>query len=165
MNPGPPTGVLMPRALVRVLPLLRPRWAAGLARGRTGLMGRPGGAIVVHQRGKADAAATAGDQTQAEEVKIYQGAFNDVIRTLKRVSLTTCVMGGLSTPAFLMLGAESVPLAANAALTGIVLLATVGPTVLLHAFTKPYILSLYALPKQEDQGKLAYLPYVDLTCT
>lgn len=36
-------------------------------------------------------------------------------------------------------------MAANAALTGIVLLATCGPTVLLHAFTKPYIFSLRAL--------------------
>lgn len=37
-------------------------------------------------------------------------------------------------------------MAANAALTGVVLLATCGPTVLLHAFTKPYIFSLRSLP-------------------
>ncbi len=62
------------------------------------------------------------------------------------VSLTTCAIGLASTPFFLALGSEAVPLAANAALTGVVLLATCGPTVLLHAFTKPYIFSLRSLP-------------------
>ncbi|KAM3572393.1 hypothetical protein VYU27_005611 [Nannochloropsis oceanica] len=79
-------------------------------------------------------------------VLIYEGGHRDVIRTLKRVSLTTCIIGLFSTPFFLTLGSEAVPLAANISLTSIVLLATCGPTILLHAFTKPYIFALRLLP-------------------
>ncbi|EKU22220.1 hypothetical protein NGA_0204200, partial [Nannochloropsis gaditana CCMP526] len=105
--------------------------------------------------------STAGD---GKAVLIYTGAHAGVIRTLKRVSLTTCIIGLFSTPFFLTLGSESVPMkkgmheckvcmgwisphtAANVALTGIVLLATCGPTILLHAFTKPYIFALRVAP-------------------
>jgi len=41
---------------------------------------------------------------------IYEGGHRDVIRTLKRVSLTTCIIGLFSTPFFLTLGSEAVPL-------------------------------------------------------
>lgn len=61
-------------------------------------------------------------------------------------------MGIVSTPAFLTLGSEAVPGAATVALAGIVLLATCGPTALLHAFTKPYIFTLRAAPRDKDGG-------------
>jgi hypothetical protein len=51
--------------------------------------------------------STAGDE---KEVLIYTGAHAGVIRTLKRVSLTTCIIGLFSTPFFLTLGSESVPM-------------------------------------------------------
>ena len=41
---------------------------------------------------------------------IYEGGHRDVIRTLKRVSLTTCIIGLFSTPFFLTLGSDAVPL-------------------------------------------------------
>jgi len=54
--------------------------------------------------------STAGD---GKAVLIYTGAHAGVIRTLKRVSLTTCIIGLFSTPFFLTLGSESVPMVGN----------------------------------------------------
>ena len=100
-----------------------------------------------HHRTFASSSSSSSETQQEDEgVLLYTGGHADVIRTLKRVSLTTCVIGLFSTPFFLTLGSEAVPMAANVALTGIVLLATCGPTILLHAFTKPYIFALRILP-------------------
>ena len=52
----------------------------------------------------------------------------------------------LNPPLFLASCLTSTLQAANISLTGIVLLATCGPTILLHAFTKPYIFALRLLP-------------------
>lgn len=49
-------------------------------------------------------------QDEEGGVLIYEGGHRDVIRTLKRVSLTTCIIGLFSTPFFLTLGSEAVPL-------------------------------------------------------
>jgi hypothetical protein len=65
----------------------------------------------------------------------------------------------ISAPAFMSLGTEAVPGAATAALTGIVLLATCGPTFLLHAFTKSYIITLKASPRDQDGACLMPLAW------
>ena len=64
------------------------------------------------------------------------------------------------TPTHTIPSPMSLTQAANISLTSIVLLATCGPTILLHAFTKPYIFALRLLPPpslpppQEDSTPL-----------
>lgn len=60
-------------------------------------------------------------------------------------------MGVISSPLLLFFGNTNVPTAGTIALTFTALVATTGPTFMLHAFAKPYIFSLYKKAPTPDQ--------------
>ncbi|KAG5190131.1 hypothetical protein JKP88DRAFT_205594 [Tribonema minus] len=80
-----------------------------------------------------------GSTNARKEELLYIGPLTAPIKTLKRVSITTCAMSMIGTPLLLVLGNDSVPLSGQIAVTGVALTAAVGSTALLHWCTRPYV--------------------------
>lgn len=81
-------------------------------------------------------------QPKSEWKQIYQGALSGPIKSLKRVSITSCGLSIVGMPTLLILGNNSVPMAGQVAVAGVTLCAAVGSTAILNFFTKPYIHTL-----------------------
>ena len=75
---------------------------------------------------------------------LYRGPLAKPIRVLKKVSVVTCASSAIAAPLLLYAGSETVPVAAQAAFSGLVLLAGWGSTGLLHYFTTGYCHKLEA---------------------
>ena len=71
----------------------------------------------------------------------YEGPFGSVALKLKRVSLTTCVIGLIGMPAAVLVkqGSEGVSISGQLAVAGTAAAAAVGSTLLLSFFFNPYV--------------------------
>eukprot|EP00937_MAST-01D_sp_MAST-1D-sp2_P006655 g6655.t1 len=91
-----------------------------------------------------------GERTSSASIvvdRVYVGPLCKPIRYLKRVSVLTCTSSLIAAPLLLYVGSDNVPLAGQIAFSGLVLLAGLGSTWLLHFFTSGYVHALYrALP-------------------
>ncbi|CAM9575098.1 unnamed protein product [Discosporangium mesarthrocarpum] len=85
------------------------------------------------------------DKGQGNLRLIYSGSLTAPIKSLKRVSITTCAMSIVGMPTLLFLGQNSLSVTGQVAVAGTAMLAAVGSTVLLHYCIKPYAHRMYEI--------------------
>ena len=141
----------LPRMMIatRTATLLRPR-ACVAFRSFSKLDGNPDADVNANAGAETRTEAQSQVDTDANAELLYRGPLSKPIRVLKKVSVVTCASSAIAAPLLLYAGSETVPLAAQAAFSGLVLLAGWGSTGLLHYFTTGYVHALEAPRAAED---------------
>lgn len=74
---------------------------------------------------------------------VYEGSFGSLIRRVKFISVTSCSLTLLTMPLLAIFGDESVPIAARAAIAGVVSFFGAGTTWTVNWICKPYIVHMW----------------------
>jgi len=98
-----------------------------------------------HDEKGRDSSSSNGEEINIDNKKstlIYEGALGGLTTKLKRISVTSCILGIVGLPTASILYGIEAPAAAQAAVGGTALIAAVGSTVALHFCFSPYFTCL-----------------------
>ena len=97
----------------------------------------------------------------------YEGPFGGVALKLKRVSLTTCIIGLIGMPGTILIkhGGDGIPIGGQLAIAGTAAAAAIGSTLLLSYFFNPYVHKMeYIDPGTGDTVSPAPSNVNDISC-